>query len=558
MHNVQHHPEKQNREQHLISVRRPSAVSDVDETADSAEPSMDSLQSLVVMLEVFDKCNRGTDDMICKEDLENELSELFGRGEDANSALRSLIEAMHSNSDTCRFDFLSYWHGMDYIFLNLGCCPHPVVPHPSGEDAVQGMQRLRDGVLEVCKQSSTHEVSVTCLHDIVAKIRTESREPQQWDERFLEDLCSGESDAVSRLGISRVLYKRLRDHLVRWQTKIGKNGTPGPLPEQEANWRSGAVLMSPKSRHRTGACPDSSGFVSEDLQPAHELVEALRGVIKQEHVAAHDAIEQLWALYESLIGRLHRREADFEMLRRSSQECAAKRKKLEQDLRYVREAFESEGQEQLDLNERVQEQQRRIQWLERELRQVKEECESSHSEHRTQLKSAERECERLHSRYVQLQHATENAESRSHDVEFQEQAERLACLEAELGKLGPLQDDNSMLRRRLAKLEELLSTEQQQHQDALKELSAARQHAQEALFQAAVVSSQKGLMHIDEHNPLEDETTIDTNSVVSSSFLTDTSSHWGDEWFTTSRSSLKKSPKKKMRVQLARPVKKLA
>jgi len=553
MNHVQPGLEQQKGEQHLIFLRRPSAVSDGGETADVGEPSMDSLQSLAVVLQVFDLCNHGTDDMICKEDLESELIPFLGRGEDVNSALHLLNEAMYSDSDTSRFDFLSYWYGMEHLFRGLGCCPHPVVPSPGTEDVVQGMQRLRDGVSEACKRSSTHDVSASHLHDLVAKIQTESREPQQWDKRFLRDLSCGEAEAPSRLDISRVVYQRLRVHLAQAQTAtIRENGILAPPLEPEPRWRP----RSPTNSHRTSDCPDACALMSEDLQRAHELVEVLRRVIKNENVAAHTAMDQIWALCELLVGRVQCQEADLLRCKRSSQESAAKRQKLEQELRHVQEALEIEDREQLDLNEEMQEQRRRIHVLERELRQVKEECESSHCE-QMKLKLVEDDREHWRSRYVQLQRATENAEARSHDedFQFQEQADRLACLETQLAKIGPLQDENSMLRSRLAKLEEQLSKEQQQHQDSLKELSAARQHAQEAVFQAAIASQQK-MLHVDEQDPLELASTAYTKSVASSSFLT-TSTNWGEDWFTTSSSALKRSPKKKMRVQLARPVKNL-
>jgi len=578
MHHVPPKLERQKGEQHLIFVRRPSAVATCGEAAESSGPLMDSIQSLVVVLRVFDLCNCGTDDTICKEDLESALMPFLGQSDDVNDALRLLNEALHSDSDTCRFDFLSYWYGMEHLFSVLGSRPTAPARHGE-EDAVQGMQRLRDGVREACKRSPTHEISVSCLHDLVAKIRTESRTPQQWDDRFLKELCLGNVTAVPRLDISRVLCQRLRVHMAQAQAEtLRESGILSMDPE--ARCRLGVeASLSPTNRQRSRGSHDFCAFASEDLQRAHELVEVLHDITKKEQVAAHAAIDQLWALCEKLARTVQCQEADRLRLRSSSQESAAKLQKKEQELRHAKDAFESEDRELRDLNEAmketIQEKRRRIHSLERKLRTNKEECESSHCE-QSKLKTVERECELWRSRCTQLQRAVDNAEAwqwenaqrraaedaeaRCHQREQEESSmlrNRLTKLEEQLSteqqKLSPLQDENSKLHSHLAKLEKQLCTEQKQHQESLKELSAARQHAQEAVFQAAVASNQK-FLHNDEEDLLEIASTAGPRSVASSSFLT-TSTNWGDDWFSAPLPTLKRSPKKKLRTKLAEPAK---
>jgi len=420
-------------------------------------------EAIGAVLQLFYLCNPAKDATICRADLKSVLHQHLGRDEDVASLLRLLAEGGRGDTPPERYDFLSYWHGMERFFMEAGSWPQPT-EQAGAEDMLRGMQRFRDGTLQLWRRQDQHEaISSRELLALLREIQESSQDTQYWQE-VMHIVPQEEGFGLTLLEVSETVCAWLREYL-KAESEDREDPGAGPLPpepqvtsppfslrqdfqippaEESLASPSPTVLswLAPlRSRRRGSAVSSDTGGVplAAELQRAQELCEALTRAVDDKNAAAQRALSQLTSVHESLARMLQSQELELGSLRRSSATFGEKRRQLEAELARAHDILE----EDRDVAAQRDEQRKRADALERELRELKDHCALSSQELDTlRAKSADAERERVDTqrrdwqwrdRCHQLEQAADTAEGQARwmNSEVQRQAVRLSTTEAQ-------------------------------------------------------------------------------------------------------------------------------
>jgi len=195
----------------------------------------------VATLQLYDLCSPAKDATITRQNLEMVLQQHIGTPLEVAKVL-NLMGSGDSQGDLAeRFDFLSYWQGIDRFFLQAGG------GHCREGDMISGMRRFRDGVLEAQRAGTDSALSSQSLLALLTEIRASANDPGYWDE-VMQAVPSGGSLTLSEIAEAVCVW--LRD-CAKPSSESAKEGFGQSDEEGEDGSRS--QLGAQQRLHQQGA-----------------------------------------------------------------------------------------------------------------------------------------------------------------------------------------------------------------------------------------------------------------------------------------------------------------
>eukprot|EP00435_Cladocopium_sp_Y103_P060139 s305_g21.t3 len=338
------------------------------------------IESIDAALQLFDMCRPAESGAtIALEQLAQVLKQHVGETHDVDKVLRPLrSETGQTSMGDGRVDFLSYWQCMDSFFREISGGTERLSEAALSQetDAIRGMRRFRDGVLELWRKGNPKDVIPSlALTTLLSEIRDASDEPSYWEEVMQAVPCDT-NQGLALVEVAEAVCDFLR-HVVTEEEEDDEDSDeddddlpeaaspPSKITSFEASKDRGdqsprfslkselrqadsaySTVTPPVSpqvpfgRSSTFAIGDRSaarhrdslgvGPASEILR-AQELVELIRRAVDESgDVPSQRAMQKLNLAHDAIARQLHQQDLELVELRRSNETAEKRMKRMEE------------------------------------------------------------------------------------------------------------------------------------------------------------------------------------------------------------------------------------
>lgn len=509
------------------------------------------IESIDAALQLFDMCRPAESGAtIALEQLAQVLKQHVGETHDVDKVLRPLrSETGQTSMGDGRVDFLSYWQCMDSFFREISGGTERLSEAALSQetDAIRGMRRFRDGVLELWRKGNPKDVIPSlALTTLLSEIRDASDEPSYWEEVMQAVPCDT-NQGLALVEVAEAVCDFLR-HVVTEEEEDDEDSDeddddlpeaaspPSKITSFEASKDRGdqsprfslkselrqadsaySTVTPPVSpqvpfgRSSTFAIGDRSaarhrdslgvGPASEILR-AQELVELIRRAVDESgDVPSQRAMQKLNLAHDAIARQLHQQDLELVELRRSNETAEKRMKRMEEDLSQAQESQHEEGEKSRQLEDYI----RKASALESELEELRNHLVDAQQEIqqlRDKVEEADQKVAEVKKRDWQLRDRIESLEEHEANTEGQlkwmrsELDNRTSELEVATKQLTSVKAENATLNSNMAKVEQELKASKEEQ---LKSHAEAGKRASISAEQAALAATlQKELAQVKE------------------------------------------------------------
>eukprot|EP00929_Paragymnodinium_shiwhaense_P062196 TRINITY_DN31048_c0_g1_i1.p1 TRINITY_DN31048_c0_g1~~TRINITY_DN31048_c0_g1_i1.p1 ORF type:complete len:1180 (+),score=362.70 TRINITY_DN31048_c0_g1_i1:400-3939(+) len=389
------------------------------------------LKAIAATLQLFDLCQPSPDLTVARDGLYTVLCTNLGGEAKADVVLAEIDRHELLAASWDRIDFLRYWRGMDAFM-----CVQAATLRQSEPETIRGMQKFRDGVLELAR--SNEAVSSHYLLDLLGEIRDASSDQAYWDE-VMRAVPDEDGFCLSVPEVSEAVHVWLRDFLQAEAEQAAARQEEGIEEEDEDDTGSHDGFMhserrrssanshhhhrhshhSRRSHHSSGAsgsrrrssCQTSTfedarrrcSTVDAEGYRAHDLLEVIsRVTVNEKNHHVKSAVAKLTALHHRLETDMHSKDGEVQKHSERAETLEKHVETLEEQLAELH----ASAQEVHELQGQREEVQRRADGLTAEVRVLKDQVDNLTSDLAKAVAERdkfEKEAADVHQREVQWQ-----------------------------------------------------------------------------------------------------------------------------------------------------------
>lgn len=427
-------------------------------------------EAVQAALQLYDLCQPRPDATIDAKALEGVLRQHVGRAADVAAVMRSM--AGDGVAIPTRFDFLSYWQGIDRWFAQASRASIS----GSGPDILSGLRRFRDGILALWRlQGSQGDLKSKAILNLLREILAGADDTKYWQEVMQSIPTEG---MLSVVEVGEAVCTWLREFL-----GVPHSDASAKSPSKDSAWtssptsaeggrvsgtadrrRSSREKLRPRldstspepeskaprgsSRRRVsdsicrvfseaGGDSGDGGSLSLDLQRVSELVDFIMRPGSRDSETANSARTRLQGLLERLSSAFHRLEDKVNDLESTNELLMEKKDHMEVELYQLQDLGEETHKAQAERDEAL----KLVALLEQEVLELKQ-LYASASRELAQLKARTADAERSkmdtqrrdlqwRDRMEQLEQQAENAEGQAAHLRHEMVRTKTQLLEAE-------------------------------------------------------------------------------------------------------------------------------